>query len=467
MRGWSTWFCIGTLLCACGYAHADAPTSQPAIADSITPFITDTTFGLVRLIPARINLDLIQARDEQVIRSALSDRSAGAMLPSFQQGMSIIHQWLADFARAGGKEIDVVAFMHFAVGRNDQMPFVLVVPLEKNADVPALESLFINGEPGGSNRRIYKNANGTPDGLEAIVIHNAVVFGMIDAVEKFKTAVPTTRPALNAAWGAAGDEPLMAAFAPTFPLRMILTQSIPPTIPPGLSSGLPTIALINGLTWASASAHPPPHGELRLILQCSTPATARVWADFIDACLEEYRQIPKNPETMGDIDTNVQTMRPDLQGSRLVWNLDERHVMTIESAFLPIVVRDQGPVAPPTPVQLSMRHARQIMLAIIKFERAHGGQPPESLQDLAAIVGGDAALRQLLSSPFNTKIYPGFKYIKPPPGTVAHSQQVLVVFDAGTPPQAMNVTVGFLDGHAARMPQSQLKNLLSGFQGVR
>jgi hypothetical protein len=462
MGSWRASLSITLLMLVVAPAWAAPATTQPAISDAVTPFITDTTFGIAKIVPSEINLDLIQQRDEEIIRQSLSDRPSATMLSAFQQGMSFVHQWLSDFARAGGREIDCVAFMRIAVNQNNQMPFVLVVPLEEKAEAAAIESLFINGEPGGSNRRMYGNVNGAPTGVEAIVIHHAVVYGMIDAVERYKTATPATRPALTAAWGAAGDEPLMAAFAPTFPLRMILTNSIQsPTSPPNLPSGLPTATLVNGFTWASFSAHPPPHGLLRAIVQCNSPATAHVWSDFIDACLEQFRQLPRNPETMSDIETTVQTMRPEVQGRQLIWNLDEQRVMTIETAILPILLGDQGQPAPPTPVQISMRHARQLMVAVRKYMQSHNGQAPDKLSDLITIVGGQAALRQLTTSPYNPKLDPGYAYIKPPPGQPPHPDQLLVLYDLGAP-NAVNVTVAFFDGHSQRMPQTQLKSLLTG-----
>src|ERR1700722_14468779 len=191
-----------------------APATAPAIDPAIAPFITDTTIGLARLIPSRIDLNAVQTRQEKMIRVSVTPETANALMPQYQEGMSFARQWLSEFKRSGGDVMYCVVFMHLSIGQNNPSPVgaVLVVPLKAGANAKALASLFVNGEVGGPDRRIYGNGNarqnGSQFGVEAVVLNNAVVYGMIDAVEKCRTSKPMPRAALTAAMAAAGDAPL-------------------------------------------------------------------------------------------------------------------------------------------------------------------------------------------------------------------------------------------------------------------
>jgi hypothetical protein len=439
------------------------PAADPAIA----PFIGETTLGVGRFEPGRIDMEAVQVRQEKLIRDGLTPQSAANLMPDYQQGMTMVKHWLRDFTNAGGREIYGVVFMHISIDQNNSIPIggVLIAPLGDKSDAKAIASLFVNGEPGGADHRFFGNGqapqNGARIGVEAIVIHHSVVFGMIDAVEPFKNLRPSARPPLAAALADAGNAPFVAAFAPTFPFRILVSgvSGAVPTFPPNISSGVSTAALINGFTWASLSVTPPPTVSLHATLQCKDAVSAQVWAAGIDAALEEFRQMPRNMEVLEDLDAAIDPMRPNVLGSSLSWTLNEQQLTAMNEDLLPFVNGDQQPVVANN-AQISLNNERQLLMGMMMYASDHGGLLPDRLGQLSPYVGGDDALNTLLTSPFNPAKSPGYVYVKPAGkiGDIPKAAERIVLYDAGAPPRGM-ITVGFLDGHCQRMMVGKFKTL--------
>jgi hypothetical protein len=442
--------------------------AAPAIDPAIAPFIGETTLGVGRFEPGRIDMEAVQLRQERYIREGLTQQSANNLLPDYRQGMTIVKHWLRDFTNAGGRVIYGVVFMHISVDQNNSIPIggVLIAPLGDKSDAKAIASLFVNGEPGGADHRFFANGqpqNGAQTGVEAIVIHHSIVFGMIDAVEPFKNFHPSARPPLAAALADGGDAPFVAAFAPTFPFRILASgvSGAVPTFPPNIASGVSTAALINGFTWASLSATPPPNVSLRATLQCRDAASAQVWAAGIDAALEEFRQMPRNMEVLEDLDAAIGPMRPDVLGSKLSWGLNEQQLTAMNEDLLPFLNGDQQAVAPNN-AQVSLSNEKQLILAIHMYADDHGGALPDRLAQLSPYVGGNDMLNSLLTSPFDPSKSPGYVYIKPGAkiGDVPKAAERIIIYDAGAPPRGM-ITVGFLDGHCQRIMVAKLKTIMA------
>jgi hypothetical protein len=109
-------------------ALADAPADAEARAKAISPYVDSQTLILAHVDFTRLNPEALIAKFAEPAKLAPQD-IAVLTEPA--------RQWLADFTKAGGKDLYVVASMADFPGE----PFV-IVPLDAAADARALSALM-------------------------------------------------------------------------------------------------------------------------------------------------------------------------------------------------------------------------------------------------------------------------------------------------------------------------------------
>jgi hypothetical protein len=286
-------------------------------APDIAPFIDSNTIIVARLDPGAIDLDATQAEEEKLITDAVAGGDTTAWLDRYRQAMSKARRWLGEFKSAGGTTIYGLIHIsfekdEFASGFN---PFQVVLPLQPGGDAGALESLLIKGAATGGEQ------TGANPSLSAIVAHNAVFYGRAGAIERLATRPSVPRPALAEALAAGSNAPCIIAVAPTYPLKLIALQLLPDRLPSS-DSGILTAKLVYGLDWISIGVKFGSAPSLTTRIHCHDAASTALFADYLDALSEWFRQRPQSPDVMIDPEIMAKVLHPDITGNTLVLHVD-------------------------------------------------------------------------------------------------------------------------------------------------
>ena len=106
-----------------------------------------------------------------------------------------------------------------------------------------------------------------------------------------KKMKPDDRPALAAAFEAAGDTAAQALFVPPQYWQRVIEEMMP-TLPPAIGGGSSSI-YTHGIRWAAVGADPPPQISLKLVIQSQDPDAAKALRQKWD---ELARLIGQNEE---------------------------------------------------------------------------------------------------------------------------------------------------------------------------
>ena len=308
-----TFYLIIGMAMACHAALAQ--TTRPAVVDpAIVPFITAGTLLVAKVDLARIDPAVIH---DSLIADAPatqdSDR-ARKTIERMQPQLPAARKWLADFRKAGGRYVYAVAFL----GDPEDLPGVVIVPLAPGADARAIAGLLVSGNADGPD-----HADNIYGGCDAIVLHDAVVFGLSFQVDKMKLARPVDRPQLAEALAALGDAPIKVAFSPSIALQMVAGELLPEQLPDFAGGGAP-VAMVHTLDWAAFGTSPPPGPYVHLIIQCKDPLGAQAYADAATALLSSLSTDTRWRKLLPAMDQFVAALKPSVESSRVQLNLDSR-----------------------------------------------------------------------------------------------------------------------------------------------
>jgi hypothetical protein len=168
-----------------------------------------------------------------------------------------VRRWLADFTRAGGKEMYLVSSL---ADLGPGPPLFAVVPLAEGADSGTLSCLLA----GGPRPAPF---------AAAATLGQAVVGGSEETLTRLRTLKPPPRPETAGAFAAAGDTAAQVLLLPPDYARRILGEMMP-TLPAELG-GKSIKPLTHGLRWAALGVQLAPAPSLRLVLQSPDAASAR------------------------------------------------------------------------------------------------------------------------------------------------------------------------------------------------
>lgn len=324
------------LLTAC---HAiAAPTTQPIVIDpAIEPFITAGTLMVAKIDSTRVDPAIILNSLIDVAKDASDPQHVRKAVERYNPDLPVAQKWLDDFHKAGGRDVYAVAFL----GDPEDLPGVVIVPLPPGADGRAIAGLLVSGKADGPDH--VDNALG---GCEAIVIQNAVVYGLAIQAEKMKLARPVDRPQLAEALAALGDAPIKIAFSPSIALQIVAGEILPDQLPDFAGGGVP-VALVHTLDWAAIGTSPPPAPGpyVHLVIQCKDPQGAQAYADVASSLLATLSTDPFWRKMLPTLDQFVAALKPSLENDRLRLDLDSR---TLNSLVVPGLLM-MAPAEAPTP----------------------------------------------------------------------------------------------------------------------
>jgi hypothetical protein len=428
-----------------GAAFGQTAATQPTALDpGLAPFVTNGTLLVAQADPTKIDVLALQ----QWIGAGTSDPKAAASVAALlEQTRPMAKQWLADFHKAGGSGVFAVAFM----GDPSDIPAVLIVPLADGSDAKAISSLLVNGKTGGADH--FALANDPQAGLEAIVLHNAVVFGLTPQVEKMKVAKQVDRPLFAAGLEHLGDAPLKIVFSPSVALQLIGSTMFPDNLPDAVGGGSPAI-LINSLSWAGLAITPPAHEDIRLEIQCKNEAGAAAYANAADALLNTFANDAATDKTIPHKDELVAALKPTIQGNLVSIDLNGAALDNLIRPSL-IAYLDQGRKR--SVHEQSISNEKMLMMGVIEYAQEHEGAFPPKLDDIATYLGGPANLKMAMKDPIDPANPAGFVYVKPAAkfGLIADPTDTVVIYEATHTPDDM-VAAGFADAHADLMTRADL-----------
>jgi len=229
-------------------------------------------------------------------------------------------EWLDGFHDAGGGIIYGVANF----GDPADVPGVLIVPLNTIANTPAdaraIAGLLVSGRPDGADHRLFGGGGDPDNGSEAIVLHNAVVFGLNPQVERMKSARPVERPEFAAGMAALGNAPLEIVASPSEAIRIAGVEIFPETLPDAAGGGSP-MGLVNPLVWAGISITPPPDAAIHFTIRCTSTAAIQNYLPVCDALLGALADEPTSTAKMSNKDRFLAAIKPTWDGDRLELDL--------------------------------------------------------------------------------------------------------------------------------------------------
>ena len=319
-----------------------------ARAKVIAPFIDEQAFAVARVNVSRIEADPLLALAAELVPAAQD--AAG-----FQRAKTSLAGLLSAFSKAGGKDVYFVAGLaDLSFGVREPQPVFAIVPLSARADVKALSEIL--GQKGEVTERL-----------------DSVLFaGSRTTLQRLeKKLTPDDRPALTAAFAAAGDTAAQVLFVPPRHWQRVIEEMMP-TMPPAVGGG-PSTIYTRGIRWAALGADPPLQFSLKLVIQSQDPQAAKALRQKWDELArligqdEDVRQAVPNFAALQEIFT------PKVEGDRLVLALGQKQgIAGLISALKPAVENARRAASR----FQSANNLRQIALAMAMYASEHKQRLP-------------------------------------------------------------------------------------------
>lgn len=389
---------------AAGQTTTPAPTFDPAAAANVVaPFLDPAAIAVVRIEPAKIDVDAIHGRALEILRSGTPAGEATAPAERELLAMrAMATQWLADFAKAGGREAYVVVTLG---GASLNEPMFVLVPLAPGADADAIARLIGQMIPVAPVPTTTPAASGDRR-LRRDVINNTLVLTTPAMLEQLRTLKPLPRPELAKAFAAAGEGVIQAAYIPSADTRKVLDEMLPTTLQAELGGG-EIRGLARGTLWAAAGVNSPPRLSLKIVAQTTGPDTAKALAGQVekifDSLARHFQQLGIPPETVMAFRT---ALKPTVQGDQVAIAPSsaqtEAAIKSLAAAIAPIRQRARH-MTTATPLMA-------IAKAVRIYATNHQDKLPPSLQ---ALVDDKIITPEMLVNPAQPQRRPGFVYLKP------------------------------------------------------
>ncbi|HTU17718.1 MAG TPA: DUF1559 domain-containing protein [Gemmataceae bacterium] len=277
-----------------------------ARARAIAPFVDEQTVGVVHIDLTRIDAEALLNWVAEVGRLEAKE---------IEEPRRELRGWLADFTKAGGKEL------YFVVSLADlpRDPLLLIVPLAAGADA-----------------QVVRGVLGRVKAFESLhfeTFGQALLGGSESALKRLRGAKPAARPELAKAFAAAGDTTAQVLLLPTPDMRRVVDELLP-MLPPQAGGGS-SRPLTHGLLWAAVGIDLPPKLSLRLVMQSPDAESAAKLKDLLVQILKSLAQQREVRDFFPDIGRLVEQVAPRVEGDRLTHSLGDKEL----KAFLPTPVR--------------------------------------------------------------------------------------------------------------------------------
>lgn len=281
-----TWFAVLLGLAAVGPARSDE-----AGARAIHAHLDPDTIAVVRIDASRLRVEAVA---DLVARVLQDDRSpTGARLRS----------WLADFQKAGGKELYLV----FSLPDLPHAAPYALAPVAAGTDAAAV-------------RRAVAALPGLPAEKQEQLDGVAFV-GSAAAHARLRGRRHPERPEVAAALAGAGSGAVQAFLLPTPDCRRVVEEMMPEL--PGAGGGSPATVLTRGLRWAAVSVDVTPQLAARMVIQSADAQAAQALATLVKGWLAQLGQVQRAHRLIPNLDQLAALLTPTVNGDRLTLTLDE------------------------------------------------------------------------------------------------------------------------------------------------
>lgn len=292
-----------------------------ARAAAVAPYLDDQVIGVAHIDPTRVDLEAFFKE------TWLPKPPDGTELSEVQ---AIIERWIAEFTRAGGRELYLV----FTLADFPRQPLFFIAPVKAGGDHRAVAGLLYSGRPDGPT-----NDQQGPVQAELEIAERVgdVVFGgSRKALARLKTLKPTPRPELAAAFKAAGDTTAQILLIPTKDNRRVLSEMLPP-IPEEFGGGTGK-QIADGLQWAAVGIELPPRTAASLVVQSRHAQSAETLKGLVQGYCRVAGRVKDVQKAFPKFDELIALLAPTVRGSRLEITLDRQGIDTVLGAFSASVV---------------------------------------------------------------------------------------------------------------------------------
>jgi hypothetical protein len=321
----------------------------------------DQTVAIARIDVTRVDVDAVAAK----VRELVKLEAAEAV--QFMLAKQIVGNWIAEFTKAGGKELYLV------VNLGAMPPPLVVVPLEAGANARALAGLLASGRPDGPTETSPAPFFGT---WKTTTLQRAIIAGNDSALERIQNLKASQRPELAKAFAAAGDSAIQILLLPT-PIARRAFDEVMPTLPKAIGGG-PSTAITQGFLWGAIGVDLPPKLSVRIVIQSKDAAAAgalhKVLLNAYKAIGQEISRVKELGQITAEFDKMAKQLTPQVEGDRLVVQLDEKALVGV---LRPIVLSIQEEVQR----EAAAAPLRRIAIAFHNYHNDHNHLPTAASYD--------------------------------------------------------------------------------------
>jgi hypothetical protein len=311
-----------------------------AAADAIAPFVSSQTDAVIYVDLSSIDMDALTALQQKILSQLPPDQAEQAKQKQAQtdKQMAQARQWLDGFKKAGGKDIYIVVQLS---GLFQGKPGALLVPLQPGVDSAVLAK-FLYPAAGAPPD---PNVPASPMQPKTEVIGQMLVFAPGPMIDDFKAGSAQPRPDLSDGLAAAGDAPVRIVLIPTSLKRSPMLGMFTAGMggrggqPGGPPAGPMSEPEWNNVTWIAVSGSLPPKESGNFTCQCKDADSANAMADLINKKMEERKNNPQTQQMGADADKLAAALKPTVDGTKVVINLDQD---TVDNILIPIMVKAAG-----------------------------------------------------------------------------------------------------------------------------
>lgn len=321
----------------------------------IAPFLTDTTFLVVRVDLSRIKLPPLVDKLETLGRPLLTNagerekRDFDTMLTQLRGGAALAQGWIDTYVAAGGRD----AYLLVTLDSLDEPPVLLVLPLPDGEAPPILTT-------------IVQMAKAADEWLETRTMHGAMVIGRQPMMAMYRPGAAERKDELARAFGAVDGFAAQAALVPPAYVRRAINEMVP-ELPDEVGGG-PISTLTDGLLWAAAGVDVAPDIRASVIAQSKDNDAAQAFAELLNKSLGLLAR-----EEKAVTEKLVEQLRPTVANDRLTWKKNEKDIDRFVAQLAPIVHQERTRAR--RAVAISNLHI--IDAALRRYEAEHKRLPPD------------------------------------------------------------------------------------------
>lgn len=419
-------------LAATPIVRAAEKSDPAALAKTIAPYLDEGTLFVAHADMTRVNLLPAVTRVKELFPRIGTPAEQAAAMADVDRAVAGAQKWIADFTKAGGRDIFAVVSMS---GFPDS-PLLIAVPVEKGGDAQAIVKLL--GPPAD-------NADPT---AQAQVRDNVILWARKPTLDHLATLKPTSYPDLPKVFEAAGDSAIQALYVPSPDTRKVLAEMLPnPQEGPFANAGS---SISKELIWIAQGMNLAPKLSLNMVMQTPDAASAAALSDTLNRGIDlgkqmmvrEVKRWPEAGRLLGDADALAKAFTPAVTGDRLTLQLDTDNALKLSGFILPAMAkaREQSLRV------RSLSNLKQITMACIMYANEHKDQFPPDLETVRKI---NELPPEILRNPRAADKAIGYVYLQPMRGNIAPAEQIVAYEAFDQPPSS--IAAAFADGHAEIM----------------